>query len=67
MFNVNSLNAFHFVLLLQGVDVVASASLVYPKGRTASLSTTIRADLPSEAFVVGTKGTIKVRNILPFW
>ncbi|XP_063612011.1 trans-1,2-dihydrobenzene-1,2-diol dehydrogenase-like [Penaeus indicus] len=49
----------------EGVDVVTSATLVYPKGRTASLSTTIRADLPSEAFVVGTKGTIKVNY--PMW
>ncbi|XP_042893616.1 trans-1,2-dihydrobenzene-1,2-diol dehydrogenase-like [Penaeus japonicus] len=49
----------------EGVDAVTSATLVYPRGRTASLNTTIRANLPSEAFVVGTKGTVKVNY--PMW
>ncbi|XP_063868417.1 trans-1,2-dihydrobenzene-1,2-diol dehydrogenase-like [Scylla paramamosain] len=43
-----------------GVDETISACLVYSNGRVASLSASMRADLPSEAFIVGTKGTIKV-------
>lgn len=43
-----------------GVDETTSTCLVYSNGRVASLSASMRADLPSEAFIVGTKGTIKV-------
>lgn len=39
-----------------------SASLVYSKGRVASISASFRVDLPSEAFIVGTKGTLKVNS-----
>ncbi|XP_042216075.1 trans-1,2-dihydrobenzene-1,2-diol dehydrogenase-like [Homarus americanus] len=48
-----------------GVDETISTSLVYSGRRVASLSSTIRGDLPSEGFVIGTKGTIKVNY--PMW
>lgn len=48
-----------------GVEESTSVSLVYSGRRLASLSATIRACLPSEAFVIGTKGTIKVNY--PMW
>ncbi|XP_045122760.1 trans-1,2-dihydrobenzene-1,2-diol dehydrogenase-like [Portunus trituberculatus] len=48
-----------------GVDETISASLVYSDGRVASVSASMRANLPSEAFIVGTKGTIKVHY--PMW
>lgn len=36
--------------------------MVYSGGRIATLTANINADLPSEAVVVGTKGTLKVRQ-----
>jgi dihydrodiol dehydrogenase / D-xylose 1-dehydrogenase (NADP) len=44
------------------VDESTSASLTYSGGRTATLVTHGRVRLPNEAIVVGTKGTIRVRN-----
>lgn len=52
-------------LSAQGIDESTSTTLVYSGRRLASLASTIRADLPSEAFVIGTKGTIKVHY--PMW
>nr|XP_053649374.1 trans-1,2-dihydrobenzene-1,2-diol dehydrogenase-like isoform X1 [Cherax quadricarinatus] len=46
-------------LSAHGIDESTSTTLVYSGRRLASLASTIRADLPSEAFVIGTKGTIK--------
>lgn len=48
-----------------GVDETISASLVYSKGRVASISASLKVDLPSEAHIIGTKGTIKIP--CPVW
>lgn len=48
-----------------GVDEIISASLVYSKGRVASISASLKVDLPSEAHIIGTKGTIKIP--CPVW
>jgi len=47
-----------------GCDESASITLTYSNGRTASLTTSCKVQLPNEAIVVGTKGTIKLIN---FW
>jgi len=49
----------------EGVDESSSTTLIYSRGRTATLITHIRIVLPNDAYVVGTKGTIKLAN--PFW
>jgi dihydrodiol dehydrogenase / D-xylose 1-dehydrogenase (NADP) len=43
-----------------GADDSSSATVVFPKGKTATLITHSRVNLPSEAVVVGTKGVMKV-------
>ncbi|XP_042892092.1 trans-1,2-dihydrobenzene-1,2-diol dehydrogenase-like isoform X2 [Penaeus japonicus] len=48
-----------------GVDATTSATLVYSKGRVATLNCSIRCELPCEGIVVGTKGTLKVSS--PVW
>jgi dihydrodiol dehydrogenase / D-xylose 1-dehydrogenase (NADP) len=48
-----------------GVDESTSTTCVYSNGRTATLITHCRVELPNEAFIVGTKGTIKLSA--PFW
>jgi len=47
-----------------GCDMSASMTLTYPSGGTASLATHSEVQLPNEATVVGTKGTLKLTN---FW
>jgi dihydrodiol dehydrogenase / D-xylose 1-dehydrogenase (NADP) len=44
----------------EGVDESTSATLIYSKGRTATLVTHGRARMANEAHIIGTKGTIKV-------
>lgn len=44
-----------------GVDESTSTTLLYSNGRTATLITHCRVEMPNEAIVVGTKGTLKVR------
>ena len=51
---------FSVIPQTQGVDETMTASLVYSKGRVASISASIKVDLPTEGFIIGTKGTIKV-------
>ncbi|XP_045114808.1 trans-1,2-dihydrobenzene-1,2-diol dehydrogenase-like isoform X2 [Portunus trituberculatus] len=46
------------------VDETISATLVYSKGRVASIAASTKVDLPSEGFIIGTKGTIKRRPTL---
>jgi dihydrodiol dehydrogenase / D-xylose 1-dehydrogenase (NADP) len=48
-----------------GVDESTSSTVLYSGNRTATLVTSSRVDLPDEAFIVGTKGTIKV--CYPMW
>lgn len=48
-----------------GVDTSTSVTLKYKGGKTATLNTHSKVKLPNEAYVIGTKGTIKV--IEPFW
>lgn len=48
-----------------GVDSSASITLKYKGGKTATVCTHSRVRLPNEAFIVGTKGTIKILD--PFW
>jgi predicted dehydrogenase len=43
-----------------GVDSSASITLKYRGGKTATLCIHSRVKLPNEAFIVGTRGTIKV-------
>lgn len=47
------------------VDISTSSTLLYSKGRTATLLSHGRCTLPCEAIAVGTKGTLKMPN--PFW
>lgn len=49
----------------EGVDATTSATLVYSKGRVATLNCSIRCELPCEGIVIGTKGTLKVSH--PVW
>jgi len=49
----------------EGVDTSASTTLIYSKGRTATLVTHTRVELPNEAYAIGTKGTMKIPS--PFW
>lgn len=46
------------------IDVSVSASFIYKGNRTATLVTHSLVTLPNEAYVIGTKGMIKVPN---FW
>ncbi|GFG30314.1 hypothetical protein Cfor_01562 [Coptotermes formosanus] len=48
-----------------GVDTSTSITLKYKGGKTATVCTHSRVKLPNEAFIVGTKGTIKILE--PFW
>jgi len=49
----------------EGVDDSTSTTLLFSGGRTATLVTNSHVKLPNEAFAVGTKGTLKLRE--PFW
>ena len=49
----------------EGTDNLAAVTITYPGGRIAQLSISIKADLPCEAFVYGTKGQLKVPK--RFW
>jgi dihydrodiol dehydrogenase / D-xylose 1-dehydrogenase (NADP) len=51
------------VLNNSGVDTSTSLTLKYKGGKTATLCTHARVKLPNEAFIVGTKGTIKVSRV----
>jgi dihydrodiol dehydrogenase / D-xylose 1-dehydrogenase (NADP) len=48
-----------------GCDESTSTSLIYSRGRTATLVTHSRVQLPNSAIIVGTKGTITVPR--PLW
>ncbi|ODM96051.1 Trans-1,2-dihydrobenzene-1,2-diol dehydrogenase [Orchesella cincta] len=48
-----------------GVDESTSTTLIFSKGRTATLVTHSKVELPNEAVIVGTKKTLKVKA--PFW
>jgi len=48
-----------------GVDLGSSATLVYSGGRSAIMSCSIDVQLPNEAHIIGTKGSIKVCS--PMW
>jgi len=48
-----------------GIDDSTSTTLVFSNGRTATLVTHCRVDLPNEAYIFGTKQTLKVQA--PFW
>lgn len=48
----------------EGVDMSVSASFVYKENRTATIVTHAFVTLPNEAYVIGTKGMIKIPN---FW
>lgn len=49
----------------EGCDESASISLTYSGGRTATLVTHSRVNLPNEAVIIGTKGTMKLSA--PMW
>lgn len=48
-----------------GADDSSSATLIFPGGKTATLITHSATNLPSEALVAGTKGSMKL--LFPFW
>lgn len=48
----------------EGVDQSISATFIYEGNRTATIVTHALVDLPNEAYIIGTKGTIKLSN---FW
>jgi len=48
-----------------GCDESVSATLTWPGGRTATLATHSKVELPNEAIVVGTKGKLVLSY--PFW
>lgn len=50
-----------------GVDLSMSCVLTYPEGGTATLSTHSKVQLPNEASIIGTKGTVKVSMLLHFF
>jgi dihydrodiol dehydrogenase / D-xylose 1-dehydrogenase (NADP) len=45
-----------------GIDISSSTTLIYSRGRTATLLTHTKVDLPCEGLVIGTKGTLKLPN-----
>lgn len=45
-----------------GTDAAASAILSYSGGKTTVFSTSAVVELPNEAIIVGTKGTLKVKR-----
>lgn len=47
-----------------GTDETCGAVITYPGGKMASVVTSARIDLPREALIVGTKGTLRVPD---FW
>lgn len=47
-------------LSASGADESSSATLIFPNGKTATLITHSKVNLPCEAIVVGTKGSMKV-------
>lgn len=49
----------------EGVDMSVSATLTYKGNRTATIMTSALVKLPNEAYICGTKGTIKVPD--NFW
>jgi dihydrodiol dehydrogenase / D-xylose 1-dehydrogenase (NADP) len=49
----------------EGVDSSTSSTLIFSGGRTATLVTSAKVQLPNEAFAVGTKGIIKLPS--PMW
>ncbi|KAK3879854.1 hypothetical protein Pcinc_015618 [Petrolisthes cinctipes] len=49
----------------KGVEESIGTTLLYSDGRIASISASFRAFLPSEAFIIGSKGTIKIPY--PMW
>ncbi|CAL8084449.1 unnamed protein product [Orchesella dallaii] len=48
-----------------GADDSSSATIIFPNGKTATLVTHTIVNLPSEALVVGTKGSMKLP--FPYW
>lgn len=48
----------------EGVDQSVSTTFLYKGNRTATIITHCLVDLPNEAYIIGTKGMIKVPN---FW
>ena len=49
----------------EGCDESASISLTYSGGRTATLVTHSRVNLPNQAIIIGTKGTLTLSA--PMW
>lgn len=49
---------------LQSVDESASCIIHYPEGKTVDISVHTKVDLPNEAIIVGTEGTIRIPH---FW
>ena len=45
-------------LLETGVDEQVGMTIVYPGGKLANLCISLSADLPREAFIIGTKGNV---------
>lgn len=45
-----------------GVDETVIVTLKFPKNRLAVLTCSCGVQLPNEAIIVGTKGTIRVRD-----
>ncbi|XP_046752526.1 trans-1,2-dihydrobenzene-1,2-diol dehydrogenase-like [Diprion similis] len=43
-----------------GIDISMSATLLYKEGRTATVMTHCHVELPNDAIIVGTKGTLRV-------
>jgi len=48
-----------------GADDSASATIIYPQGKTATILTHTLVNTPCEALLIGTKGTLKLHY--PFW
>ncbi|ODM95226.1 Trans-1,2-dihydrobenzene-1,2-diol dehydrogenase [Orchesella cincta] len=53
------------VLNESGADVVGSTTLKFPSGGLATFITSYKSTMPNEAFIIGTKGNIKMHS--PFW
>ncbi|CAL8144825.1 unnamed protein product [Orchesella dallaii] len=53
------------VLNESGADMSGSTTLKFPSGGLATFITSYKCTMPNEAFIIGTKGTIKMHY--PFW
>lgn len=59
-FYTQSSDGHHLLVFVEGVDETVVVTLKYPGSRLAVFTCSAGVQLPNEAVIAGTKGTIKV-------